>query len=431
MPKSTRDVQSTTLVPIDLQVTAQLGTLDAKIAGYRADPQNTPASDNLRAAARHLFEAGDKQSARKILEFVFAWEIDEHQLNAANFLGLAEIRLAAGDTPVALDLLHRLAVVVGNPFENLDPAAALLEKTNHNAEAIEFLDQLVKAYPWDASYRIRLAKAQLAAGQNTATASQSLFSVASGANVQYAVRVQAASALGPGRTIGDIGGAELNLLAEYHTGIPAAMADKFYFYEARLKAAQAATDLQIKSQLLSHCITDFPRRDEAHIPLFQAAVSQKSYEFSLGVLQPMMQGQFLGNNNSATESEESQIISSDERDENIADSSLSFMPGAKLPRAQQAEIAQQLADVMVRLNRLDESISYYKTARRLETSPSVRKHLALKISELSSTLRMQEQNAQRRPQFHADLEQDHPVHPRLLARVTPAQKVAIKGGTKQ
>src|SRR5208282_4034321 len=119
------------------------------LAAYRAEPQTTPAPEVLRNAARQLFDAGDKQSARKILELVFAREIEGHNLVAANFLGLAEIRLAAGDTSGALDLLRRLVVVVGNPFENLDPAAVLLEKAGHNAEAIEFLDQLVRSAPWD------------------------------------------------------------------------------------------------------------------------------------------------------------------------------------------------------------------------------------------------------------------------------------------
>ena len=126
-----------------------MGTLDSRIGSYRTDPQTVPASEILRAAARQLFNSGDKQSAREVLEFVFAREIEEHKLEAANFLGLAEIRIAAGDTPGAVELLRRLVVVVGNPFENLDPAAALLEKTGHNAEAIEFLVQLVKASPWE------------------------------------------------------------------------------------------------------------------------------------------------------------------------------------------------------------------------------------------------------------------------------------------
>ena len=115
---------------------------------------------------------------------------------SANFLGLAEIRIAAGDTPGAVDLLRRLVVVVGNPFENLDPAAALLEKTGHYAEAIEFLDQLVKASPWEPAYRLRLAKAKVAAGQDVDSAQKALTAIASGPDVAYAVRTQAALASG-------------------------------------------------------------------------------------------------------------------------------------------------------------------------------------------------------------------------------------------
>jgi hypothetical protein len=144
----------------------------------------------------------------------------------------------------------------------------------------------------------------------------------------------------------------------------------------------------------------------------------------------MTQGEFPGNDNSNAEPEEGQIISSDD-ESNTPDSGPNFVPGAKLSRAQQAQIAAQLGDVMARLNRLGEAVTHYKTARRLETLTAVRKQLATKISELSSTLRMQAQNGQRRPVFHQELEQDHLVHPRLLARVTPASKPAAKGGTKR
>jgi len=97
-----------------------VGTLDRTIEGYRSDPQNMPLPEVLRLAARQLLATGDKVSARKVLESVFARELEDHQLVAANVLGLAEIRIAAGDTPGAVELLRRLVVVVGNPFENLD-----------------------------------------------------------------------------------------------------------------------------------------------------------------------------------------------------------------------------------------------------------------------------------------------------------------------
>ena len=172
-----------------------------------------------------MFGAGDKQSARKILELVFAREIEEHQLVASDFLGLAEIRLASGDTTGALDLLRR-AEAVGNPFENLDSAAALLEKTGHNAEAIEFLEQLVKSAPWEPSYRLRLAKAKLAADKDATAAQDELTSVAAGTNTSYDLRIKAAAALA-GRTHSDLGSGELNLLAGSPAAITAVAADNF------------------------------------------------------------------------------------------------------------------------------------------------------------------------------------------------------------
>ena len=221
-PKSMLVAQAAAIVPLELQVAAQLGTLDSKIAAYKADPSTAPGPEILRSAARQLLEDGDKQSARKILEFVFARELEEHRLVAANFLGLAEIRIANGDTSAAVELLRRLVVVVGNPFENLEPAAALLEKTGRNAEAVEFLEQLVKAFPWEPSYRVRLARAKVAAKQDAESARRELASVSSSADVLYRVRTEAALALAGSTPQGeshpdllrkDLGSKELNLLA--------------------------------------------------------------------------------------------------------------------------------------------------------------------------------------------------------------------------
>jgi len=432
LPRETQDAQAATLVPLDLQIAAQLSTLDSKLAAYRAEPQTAPAPEILRVAARKLFEAGDKQSARKILELVFAREIAEHQLVATNFLGLAEIRLASGDTAGALDLLRRLVIAVGNPFENLDPAAALLEKTGHNTEAIEFLDQLVKSAPWDASYRMRLARAELAAGKDTSTAQNSLVSIAAASTTPYDLRLKAAAALA-GRSPSDLGSEELNLLAGAPTAISPSAADKFYFYEARIKAAQNVADTQTKIQLLSHCIIDFPRRDEARIPLFQAAVAAQSNEYALGVMAPLFQMQFLLNSTAEAGNEEEQIIGSgDEGEDETADESAGpATQAAKLSRAQQAEVAQMIGDTMNRLDRLSDALSYYQAAQRLQASPPLHRALLRKISDTRSALRIQHQNAARQPLLHEPLEQDRVVRPRLLTRVIPASKAAAKGGVNQ
>ncbi len=423
-----RTAQSAALVPLDLRIAAQLGTLDGKLANYRAVPDDVPPSDLLRSAAKQLVEAGDKQSARKILEFVFAREIDQHHLDASNFLGLAEIRIASGDMPGALDLLRRLVAVVGNPFENLDPAAALLEKTGHNAEAIEFLDQLVKSAPWDASYQLRLAKAKLGAGQSAASAEGVLSALASGANEPYAIRVQAAGAL-TGKVHSELGSGELNFLAGNTGASPAAIADKFYFFEARIKAAESVSDPQLKMQLLNHCIIDFPRRDEARFPLFQAAVAARKDEMALAIVQPVFQ-QFSGGY--VAPSEEDQIISSDgSSDEDGEQGASPTSVASKLTRLQQIEVAQTLGEILLRLKRPSEALPYFRTARRMEAAAANRRLLDRRISDLRTLLRVQQQNAARQPVLHEALEQDRIVRPRLLARSAPASSLPGKGGVKQ
>ena len=426
LSKESRDAQAAALVPLELHVAAQLGTLDARIAQYRADPQTAPASALLRTAARQLFEAGDKQSAREILEFVFAQEIDAHQLAATNFLGLAEIRLASGDTPGALELLRRLVVVVGNPFENLDGAASLLEKTGHNAEAIEFLDQLVKSSPWDPVYRLSLAKARIAATQDASSAQDSLTAIASDKSVAYGVRLQAAVALA-GRSHADLGGGELNLVANPSSLTPAA-ADKFYFYEARVKAAQSANDTATKIQLLSHCLIDFPQRPDARYPLFEAQVSMQAYEQALSTLEPVFHAGFQPREPEVNMDEE--ILTSEEQEEESDTHAGVPGSGGLLSRAQTARIAQMVGDTMIHLNRFSDAFPYYNMARGAESSATARKELARKIADVRETLRIQRLNTTRRPVLHEALEQDRVVRPRLIARASPEAKPAVKGGRK-
>jgi tetratricopeptide (TPR) repeat protein len=425
-----RTAEAGAMVPLELQVAAHTGTLDSKIENYRADPQTTPASEILRAAARQLLDSGDRQSARKVLEFVFAREIEEHKLDAVNFLGLAEIRIAAGDTPGAVELLRRLVVVVGNPFENLDPAAALLEKTGHNAEAIEFLEQLVKASPWEPGYRLRLARAKVAAGQDVVSAQNALAAIASGADVSYNVRTQSALALAGRRDQVELGSAELNLLADGIGTIAASAADQPFFYEARLKAAQSSSDAHVKVQLLGNALADTPARDDARIPLFLAAAGLHSDEFARGVIESLLRQQFFRSvTPQATRGGE--IIGETDNDTDEGS-----MPGQvdspfKLPVAQQAQVARTLGDLMIRLNRLDDALRYLQVAQKLETAPAPRKEVSSTITEVNARLRRQRLNAARQPILHEALEQDRLVRPRLLARSAPPLKASMNEGTKE
>jgi hypothetical protein len=108
-------------------------------------------------------------------------------MDASNFLGLAEAKLEEGDAATAVALLRRMTLTTGEPFETLTPAAALLERFNRNTEAAEFLQQRVKAVPWDLEAALHLARAT--------NAYPVLREIAASPNARYEVRVQAANAL--------------------------------------------------------------------------------------------------------------------------------------------------------------------------------------------------------------------------------------------
>ena len=311
LPQEQRSADAAVLVPMEMRVAAQLGTLDAKLESYRSDSQSAPAAEPLRAAARELFEAGDKQSARKILEFVFAREIEEHKLVAANFLGLAEIRIADGDTDGAVILLRRLVLVVGDPYQNMDSAAALLEKTGHPAEALEFLTRLVKATPWEPAYRLRLAKAQIASASGSEWPTRYLAKIASAPQNPYSLRVEAALALSGIHHGVELGSAELNLLAGETKNITPAAADQPFFYDARLKAAQNTPDARAKIQILTKALADTPAREDARIPLFQAAVVAHADEFALASIEQMLRDQRIRQVVPNVVGSEEEIISDD------------------------------------------------------------------------------------------------------------------------
>ena len=434
LPKEMRREHAGGLVPLEMQIAAQLGTLDEKISGYRSDPQMAPASEILRTSARKLFEAGDKQSARKILEFVFAREIEEHRLVAANFLGLAEIRIAAGDTPSALELLRRLVVALENPYENLDSAAALLEKTGHYKEALEFLEPLSKSTPWEPSFRLRLARARIAAGQDSASGQEMLMKIAAGTPAPYRVRVEAALALAGTRAGSELGSEELKLLAGGTRGITSGAADKPFFYDARLKFAQTAADPRVKLRLLTSTLAETAVREDARIPVFHAAAALNQNEYALAAIEQLLRQQHLLRVPARESNEEEEIVSDYESEPDSEagadDTSTPAVPTTKLSQLQQAQVARAVGEVMIKLNRFNEALPYLQLAQKLEKAPVRLKEIRTEIANVKARLRREQQNAARQPILHADLEQDRTVRPRLMARATPAAKASLKAGEK-
>jgi tetratricopeptide (TPR) repeat protein len=152
LSEEARKSRGSEIVGLDVLLAARGGNLTALLARYLEPPP----VEELRRAATDLRKSGDAASSRRVLEFIYARDLRMGKLDAATFLGLAEIRLEEKDVPGAMALLRRMILVSGEPFSALDPAAALLQKKGHTAEAAEFLDTLVKAEPWNTEARTRL-----------------------------------------------------------------------------------------------------------------------------------------------------------------------------------------------------------------------------------------------------------------------------------
>jgi len=156
LPTEARASRTNDFIALEIRVAARIGALDAQLAKI-PDPAPIEA---LRNAANVLAENGDTASSRRVLEFVYTNQMKAGNLDQATFLGLAEIKLENKDTAAAIALLRRMVLISGEPFTGLDPAAALLERTHHPAEAAEFLTTLITAEPWNQDAKRRLAEAQ-------------------------------------------------------------------------------------------------------------------------------------------------------------------------------------------------------------------------------------------------------------------------------
>src|SRR5215470_4241075 len=410
LPKPMWD-RRTELISLQLKLAAQTGGVDPIIASYRADPAHAPASDVLRKVATELQQANDKASANKILEFVFSREIEDRNLTAANMLGLAEIRLASGDLEGAVALLRRMTLVVGNPFETQDGAAALLVRTGHPAQAVSFLEELVKAVPWNAQYRGRLAQAQIAANQNADAARKELVSIVSDKFVVYEDRVSFADGL-QGAIPASLGSGELDYLA--HGG--GAGGDQPYFFAARLKAAKSAPAAE-RVRLLRAALEDNPSGEAARVPLLKAAIEVGDYHLAIAVMQPYLSGDNLP---SATVTGDEYVSEEDsapspEWQERYGRVFL------KLSTKERAEIIRDLGTAFEKTGSPDQALSYLQRAYGLEADPRVKAQMNREIQLIRSLQRRRATNQSRRPEIHSDLEQEHLVRPRMPEQTLPNQ----------
>jgi len=338
---------------------------------------------------------------------VYTHEINNHNYDPANFLGLAQIRLEAGDTAQALGLLHRMTLVAGQPFAELEPAASLLEKYGHPAEASQFLGQWVKAEPWNSKARFRLAEDELQANAERHSALEMLASVAADANAPYDTRVQAAKSLGKAHAAipaARLGSAELDLLAG--GSVTPAAADKPFFYPTRVEAARGLSSAVTKIHLLRQAVAIRPGANAARLALFTAAAKSAQYELAVNALKPLAENR--------TSPCCSYLAPSYSRGEAVKNwRARTFLAKEHLSQAERARLSNELANSYLHLNDLGSAQNYFEIAIALEPADAIRTAIQTRLEAVRGRIKLEAENARRRPRVTPDLAQPNVVRPRL------------------
>ena len=429
----------TDLIRIQLRLAAATNSLDSLLASLK-DSQNPPDSKVLKQTARVLQQKADRQSARKILEFVFQQEIEGHNLDAANILALAEIRIEAGDLQSAVALLRRMTLVAGEPFETHEPAAALLMRTGHPQEAIRFLKELVTAAPWNSGYRATLAQAQIAANIDVVSARRELIAAAMDKTAPYEMRVSSAKALKASEATAQLGSRELNLLASGQA-LTVEAANHPFFLAARLKASEKLEPAR-QANLLRAALEDYPHGDALRPPLLRAAMNYSDYYLAIAGIKPLVKNHWLevsqydtqywsqdpdeDEDSDADQDSETASLQPDSTDDSATDAGDAFASLDKLTAGQKAEVAREIGVAFEKLDQLTEAVSHFKEASRLETSATARKQIDQEIRRIRKILEQRKENSSRQPEIHDSLEQYNIVRPRLTAAPVH-QRAAMQG----
>lgn len=406
IPEEARKQRTPQVQILEIRIAAQAGSLKAYLDRYSKE---SPDLQSLLGAATALQLKGDGASGRLLQEFVYTRQLDTYQFTTSTFLGLAEIRLQQGDTNRAVELLKRMTLVTGEPFENLAAAGDLLSRTGHPTEALAFLADRVRAVPWDMAAKAQFAKLQVSTGKDRDAGLRMLRAVAEGNDAPYEARADAAKFLGESKAAPlTTGSVELNLLSAAGP-ISAASAEKPYFLRARLAAAAQSSDAAAKIRLLEGAAAIAPESDNPKLALFEEAYRAKRYRTAIASLYPLIRGSSINIPQEQPETVGQDSNASRYENRYGAETFLSNPKGSAVDRA---KIAAELADCYVKLNMLNEAAFYYRVASQLDPSNAGAKP---QLRALEAQIDLRRTNRRRRPAITVNLEQDHAVRPRLAA----------------
>ncbi len=396
--------------PYAIELAAQQSRIPELIAVWNSDPDQAPDLRAVGNAAEQLRHEKDLTGSRALLEYLFNRKLAENGLEEADYLALAEARLATGDTPGALDLLRRYTLETADFYDGLDAAAQLLVRTGHNADAIPFLRKLANGTPWKAIYLQRLGMAQLAAG-NAPNAADALGEVASSANAPYAVRADAATALRNLPGTHHFASAELTMIASAAASSPQT-ADQPYFTYARLAAAAPAAPVT-GAHLLQAAIAIAPEafRSRLQLALFYAAFKAGYDEQASAAIQPLLAHYPELTVNAAVLSNAYQFPEA--ACDSACDTPSLTVPPELQDAADRRRLLLALTSLHEHLHEQPQALQLLQAAQNLG-SKQEQAAVEARIAQLTYGLALKRENDARRPILQATLADSSRVRPRLL-----------------
>ncbi len=387
----------------ELRLAEAEGHLPQLIEQWKKRSDVAPASNDIQNSTFLLTES----SRRIVMRFIYERALDARELTAPNFLGLAAIDLDEGNTSAAMALLKRLTLISASPYADADSAASLLEMRGRNAEALQFLQPLAEAFPWNATYKVRLSVAILATKSPTPQALEALAFVAADPKAKYSERLAAAKALkGHAAPSTATRSTELDLLMR--AGCPSESdANKPFFVDARMAAAACAPDNKTRERLLRAAIAAAPMNAELRLDYVSAAFVAGLDASALVATEPMLEngGTFYG-----------------QRYAQGYDSfhSEGYVGQQKIPALStlNLESASRLTWFAVRAyqkrHEPDEALQLVQRSVGSETDSARRHALEEERKRLETDVALTLENESRAPKIHAELDQDRVVRPRLL-----------------
>jgi cellulose synthase operon protein C len=401
-------------VALTLQLTEAEGNIPQLVTEWRRNPDAAPSTENLQAAAGTL----KSPAKRAVMRFVYERALDERQLTAANFLGLAAIDLDENKKDAALELLKRLTLAGSDLYGDTNSVATLLESRGLYSETTPFLETLAEAFPWQAGYRVRLAAAQLKAAPGNTAALAALVVAASDSEATYADRLRAAEAM-QGRGPAATRSTELDLVAR-GSCISMEQANRPYFVEARLAAASCSKDERQRETLLRAAIGDAPNNESLRVRYVLAAFATQMPDRALIAFGPLKEVNLFGSAEPQDSSDES---NGDQSVESAKQSSAKV-----LTPQENHKLVWDLIHVHERRGETTDALELLQQALMGEMDAAHKQTLTNEQNKLNEDLARQDENASRAPKIQDAVEQDHVVRPRLLPGMAlpPKKKAATE-----